>query len=65
MTRRLITAIRNPRTWDGAARPISEAEALRLAAQTARDIAEAGFSITMVVDETAERDDQPSARTIH
>lgn len=64
MARRTMTAIRNLRSWDGAARPMSESEALRVATETARDIRDAGFSITFIVENPAETD-ADLRRTLH
>jgi len=64
MARRTMTAIRSIRSWDGASRPMSETEALRVAGEIARDIRDAGFSITFVI-ETAATQDKERRPTVH
>lgn len=64
MARRTMMAIRDLRSWDGAARPMSESEALRVAAETAQDIRDAGFSITFIVESPSETDPD-LRRTLH
>lgn len=55
MARRIIAVIKSAQYWDGAARPVSEGEAIALADNVARDIGDAGFSIALVVDQDLRR----------
>lgn len=65
MSRRIST-IHDAHQWDGSARPMSEAEAFEILSDIADEIAAAGFTFAIILDQDMEdlRDDE-ATRTVH
>lgn len=61
MSRRIST-IHDAHQWDGSARPMRESEAFEILSDIAEEIAAAGFTFAIILDEDMEdlRDDEMS-----